>query len=64
MIHIKQYANFLGADGERIVREMSRTVGVKPGGFHYGIGSIERRREMAPAWLAPRTAGAAPGPVS
>lgn len=43
---IKQYANFLGMDGERILREISRGVRTKPGDFHYGIGSIERRRDV------------------
>lgn len=42
---IKQYANFLGVDGERALREISRGMRTKPGDFHYGIGSIERRRE-------------------
>lgn len=44
---IKQYANFLGVDGERVLRELLRKAPTKPGDFHYGIGSIERRREAA-----------------
>lgn len=42
---IKQYANFLGMDGERIVREIGHKGKGRPGDFHYGISSIERRRE-------------------
>lgn len=46
---IKQYANFLGIDGERIVRENGALFQkeFKRGQFEYGIGSMERRSQTS-----------------
>ena len=44
---IKQYANFLGIDGERILRESSASFKDIHGDFQYGIGSVERRRKAS-----------------
>jgi len=53
---VKQYANFLGIDGDRVLRELMQGRQQRaPGDFHYGIGSIEKRREVAASsWLIRR----------
>lgn len=43
---IKQYAAFLGIDGERVLRESSASFGQSQGDFQYGIGSVERRKTI------------------